>query len=265
MLKRLVYSAEFFCVSGNWTHPYKKSYWTFFFQFYISTSKTLKVTFLKVSKVARVLPEVLTRLLTAIIICIYTPRHIFVLLVKFLALAVIQEAHLPASLAHCSFLSPFMEYQVLEGPRPRLIKKKKKITVYPHLPAYTHLNLRSANRSSFKRTKKENYKGSKSSEEPLFHDHHFLCKRCMFRKSTIIMSPGHTEKQCELHLQNGKQNNTEELNCGRNISTAKRLPSDANQGSKYTAVTLEGYVVEDQGFFNKIHEKDFRRASGKLN
>lgn len=36
-----------------------KSYWTFFFQFYISTSKTLKVTFLKVSKVARVLPEVL--------------------------------------------------------------------------------------------------------------------------------------------------------------------------------------------------------------
>lgn len=37
----------------------QKSYWTFFFQFYISTSKTLKVTFLKVSKVARVLPEVL--------------------------------------------------------------------------------------------------------------------------------------------------------------------------------------------------------------
>lgn len=37
----------------------QKSYWTFFFQFYISTFKTLKVTFLKVSKVARVLPEVL--------------------------------------------------------------------------------------------------------------------------------------------------------------------------------------------------------------
>lgn len=37
----------------------QKNYWTFFFQFYISTSKILKVTFLKVSKVARVLPEVL--------------------------------------------------------------------------------------------------------------------------------------------------------------------------------------------------------------
>lgn len=37
----------------------QKSYWTFFFQVYVSKSRRLKVTFKKVSKVARVVPEVL--------------------------------------------------------------------------------------------------------------------------------------------------------------------------------------------------------------
>lgn len=37
----------------------QKSYWTFFFQFYIFRSRRLKATFKKVFKVARVVPEVL--------------------------------------------------------------------------------------------------------------------------------------------------------------------------------------------------------------
>lgn len=44
------------------------------------------------------------------------------------------------------------------------------------------------------------------------------------------------------------------------ISQQQRdFQSDANQESKYAAVTLVGYVVEDQVVFHKIHQKGCRK------